>query len=120
MAKQKSKTEFAIIGLDRFGSAVALTLLERNYTVLGIDRNMRVVQDYADEITQTVSLDPTDEDALRAVDIGLYPTVICSMMSDFQARILCTIALKNLGVTRVICTAANEREKSILLKIGAD
>lgn len=120
MAKPNSQTEFAVIGLGRFGAAVALALMEHHYTVLGIDRNMRIVQELADELTQTVSLDSTDEDALKAVDIGMYPTVICAMTSDFQSRILCTLALKNLGVTRVICTATDEREKGILLKIGAD
>lgn len=120
MAKHNSQTELAVIGLGRFGAAVALTLMEHHYTVLGIDRNIRIVQDLADELTQTVSLDSTDEDALKAVDIGIYPTVICAMTGDLQSSILCTIALKNLGVKRVICTATNEREKSILLKIGAD
>lgn len=120
MAKRNTQTEFAVIGLGRFGTAVALTLMEHGYTVLGIDRNLRKVQDLADELTQTVALDSTDEDALKAVDIGLFHTVICAMSSDFQSRILCVIALKTLGVARVICTAADEREKTILLKIGAD
>lgn len=120
MAKRNTQTEFAVIGLGRFGAAVALTLMEHHYTVLGIDRNIHIVQDLADELTQTVSLDSTDEDALKAVDIGMYPAVICAMTGDFQSRILCTIALKNLGVKRVICTATDEREKSILMKIGAD
>lgn len=120
MAKQNGKSEFAVIGLGRFGSSVAITLVSRGYTVLGVDRNMRVVQDLADEITQTVGFDATDEDALQTVDIALYPTVIVAIGTDFQARLLTTLALKNLGVKRVICIASNEREKSILLKVGAD
>lgn len=120
MAKQTSKSEFAVIGLGRFGSSVANTLVERDFTVLGIDQNMRIVQDLADELTQTVSLDATDEDALRAVDIAFYPTVIVAIGEDFQSKLLTTIGLKSLGVKRVICTASDEREKNILLKIGAD
>jgi trk system potassium uptake protein TrkA len=120
MAKRQNNSEFAVIGLGRFGTSVARTLMERGFTVLGIDREMRVVQDLADEITQTVALDSTDEDALRAVDIALYPTVIVGIGEDFQSKLLTTLALKDLGVARVICTASNNREKMILLKIGAD
>ena len=120
MAKRENKSEYAVIGLGHFGSSVAHTLVERGLTVLGIDRNMRVVQDLADELTQTVSLDPTDEEALGAVDIGLFPTVVVAIDSDFQSKLLTTLALKGLNVKRVICTAASERERTILLKVGAD
>jgi trk system potassium uptake protein TrkA len=120
MAKRNEHNEFAVIGLGRFGTSVALTLVERGYTVLGIDSDMRVVQGLADEITQTVSLDATDEDALRSVDIQLYPTVIVSIGNDFESKLLATLALKSLGVQRVICIASNERERTVLLKLGAD
>jgi len=120
MAKHQNKSEFAVIGLGRFGASVAQTLTDRGFTVLGIDRNMRVVLELADEITQTVALDATDEDALRAVDIAIYRTVIVAIGADFQSKMLTTLALKSVGVKRLICTASNEREKVILLKIGAD
>ncbi|MCC7165900.1 MAG: TrkA family potassium uptake protein [Anaerolineae bacterium] len=120
MAHRQVNSEFAVIGLGRFGASVAKALTERGLTVLGIDLNMQIVQELADEITQTVALDATDQDALSAVDIGLYPIVIVSIGNDFEDKILTTLALKALGVQRVICSAANEREKMILLKIGAD
>ncbi len=120
MAKRKNNSEFAVIGLGRFGRSVAQTLVERGFDVLGIDREMRIVQELADEITQTVALDSTDEDALRAVDIAIYPTVIVGIGDDFQSKLLTTLALKSLGIKRVICSASNEREKLILHKVGAD
>jgi len=120
MARQNVKSEYAVIGLGRFGTSVARTLVERGFTVLGIDRDMRIVQELADEITQTVALDSTDEDALRAVDIALYPTVVIAIGADFQSKLLTTLAIKSIGTNRVICTASDEREKTILSKIGAD
>lgn len=120
MAKRRDNSEFAVIGLGRFGASVAQTLTERGNTVLGIDRNMQIVQELAEELTQTVALDATDEDALRAVDIALYPVVVVGIGEDFESKLLTTLALKSLGVKRIICTASNERERTILLKIGAD
>lgn len=120
MAKKQNKSEYAVIGLGRFGTSVARTLVERDATVLGIDRDIKRVQELADELTQTVAFDTTDEDALRAVDIALYAAVIVAIGDDFQSKLLTTLALKSVGVKRVICIASDERERSILLKVGAD
>jgi trk system potassium uptake protein TrkA len=113
-------SEFSVIGLGQFGVSVARTLTEHGYTVLGIDRNMGVVQEFVDDMSQTVALDSTDEDALRSVDITLFPVVVVAIDNDFHNKLLTTLALKSLGTKRVICTASDEQEKIILLKIGAD
>ena len=60
--KSKEK-EFAIIGLGRFGSSLARRLEALGHTVLGIDIDPHQVKDIADEITEAVILDATDEDA---------------------------------------------------------
>jgi len=120
MARRAAKPEFAVIGLGRFGRGVALTLVRRGFTVLGIDRDRAVTQDLADELTQTVALDSTDEEALAAVDITSFDTVIVGIGADFESSLLTTVALKSLGVRRVVCKALSERQQAILLKVGAD
>lgn len=112
--------EFAVIGLGRFGASLALTLMRNGYTVLGIDRDPEIVQRLADAITQTVALDSTDEEALRAVGVMSFDTVVVAIGTSFEANLLTTVALKSLGVRRVICKALTERQRDILLKIGAD
>ena len=79
MARRNARPEFAVIGLGRFGRGVGLTLVRRGFTVLGIDHDRQIVQDMADELTQTVALDSTDEDALRALDITSFDTVIVAI-----------------------------------------
>jgi len=120
MARRANKQEFAVIGLGRFGTAVARTLLARGHTVLGIDRNREVVQPLSDELTEALILDATDEDALRSVDIALYDAVVVAINEDFEDELLTTLTLKGLGVKRVVGVASDERQKTILLKIGAD
>lgn len=112
--------EFAVIGLGRFGSAVALNLLERGYTVLGIDRSPQIVQNLADRMTQIVALDSTNEDALRAVDIASFDTVVVAIGTHFENNLMTTVTLKGLGVRRVVCKAVSERQQQILLRVGAD
>lgn len=120
MPKKAKKPEFAVIGLGRFGTSLALTLVENGYVVLGIDRNRELVQSLADEITMTVALDATDEDALREVDISAYDTVVVAIGDDFESSILTTVTLKDLGVRQIVCKAQDERQSSVLLKVGAD
>ncbi len=112
--------EFAVIGLGRFGSAVALNLIERGYTVLGIDRSPEIVQSLADRMTQIVALDSTNEEALRAVDITSFDTVVVAIGTHFENNLMTTVTLKSMGVRRVVCKAVSERQQQILLKVGAD
>jgi len=99
---------------------MALTLARRGYSVLGIDESMDVVQRLSEELAHVVALDATNEDALRDVDIGSFDTVVVSMGEHFEDALLITASLKELGVANVIAKAVTERQRQILLKIGAD
>lgn len=120
MARNKPKQEFAVIGLGRFGSNLSLKLVERGHTVLGIDRNKELVQSLADELTQAVAMDSTDEDALRALDITAFDVVVVAIGSSLENNLMTTLALKNLGVRRIICKAQNQKQRVALLAIGAN
>lgn len=113
--------EYAVIGLGRFGSSVALTLIARGCSVLGIDRDPGIVQRLSNELTQTAALDTTDEEALRAIDIGSFRTVIVAIGTNFEANLLTLAALKQINsICTVICKATTVRQRDILLKVGAD
>lgn len=120
MARRNGKKEFAVIGLGRFGTSLALTLMERGFSVLGIDREPEIVQRLADQITQTVAMDATDEVALQAVDIASFDTAVVAIGNNFEGNLLTTAALKSLGVRNIVCKALTERQQAILLRIGAD
>jgi trk system potassium uptake protein TrkA len=120
MARRNGSSEFAVIGLGRFGSAVALNLIKRGFTVLGIDRDSGIVQNLADRMTQIVALDSTNEEALRAVGITSFDTVVVAIGTNFEANLMTTVTLKGMGVRHVVCKAVSERQQQILLRVGAD
>lgn len=120
MSRRLRDREFAIIGLGRFGSGVALTLEAHDYRVLGIDQNADIVQRLSDRITHVATLDATDEEALKVVDISSFDAVVVAIGDDFESNLLTTVALKSLGVRHVICKAPTRRQQQILLKVGAD
>lgn len=116
----KREAEFAVIGLGRFGSALARKLVLLGHTVLGIDSDPKQVEDIAAEIHDALILDASNEDALREADITAFDTVIVTIVDDFEASTLITISLKRLGVRRVIGVAHSDRHRDILLRLGAD
>ena len=120
MPRNNVTNEFAVIGLGRFGSSLARTLISRGAIVLGIDRSPEPVQELADELTQAAVLDSTNEAALREVDITSFKTVIVAIGSNFEANLLTTVALRELGIPNIICKALNSRQRDILLKVGAN
>lgn len=119
MVSRVPAREFAVIGLGRFGSSLAQRLVASGHTVLGIDSDDSIVQRYSHEITQAVALDSTDVEALREIDIATFPTVVVAIGSGFEASLLTTAALKEVGVGRIICKALHKTQKDILLKLGA-
>ena len=120
MARKNRRNEFAVIGLGRFGTSLARQLVQRGHTVLGIDRDRALVQSLADELTQVVAMDATDEDALRAVDISSFDVVVVAIGSSLENNLMTTLALKSLAVKRIVCKATSEKQRSVLLAIGAD
>ena len=120
MARKPVLREFAVIGLGRFGSSLALKLTALGHAVLGIDCNQPIVQALADQLSQTLAFDATEEDALATVGITDFETVIVAIASNFESNLMITVLLKELGVKHVICKASTERQQAILMRIGAD
>ncbi|WP_239618622.1 potassium channel family protein [Cohnella mopanensis] len=118
--KPHGKKQFAIIGLGRFGSSVAIYLAELGYEVLAVDDNAQRVQDVAHAVTHAVSADSTDEEAMNALGIRNFDVVVVAIGQDIQSSILTTLILKDLGVPYIIVKAQNELHGKVLNKIGAD
>lgn len=117
---RRKQSEFAVIGLGRFGSRLARRLSLLGHSVLGIDSDPAKVQDIADEISEAVILDATNEEALVEIDLGSFDTVIITLIDEFEACTLATLSAKQMGVDNVIAVAHSDRHREILQRLGAD
>jgi trk system potassium uptake protein TrkA len=81
---------------------------------------MDLVQRMRPVVTDAVQADATDIEALRGLDVASYDAVVVAIGTDFQSAILATMALKELGVGRVMAKAGTATEQQVLSKIGAD
>ena len=113
-------SEFVVIGLGRFGTAVATTLVENGRTVLAIDSDHDRVQALSGELPHVVQLDATNIDALRQAGVESFDTGLVCIGTDFENNLLATVLLRQLGVQRVIAKALTITQREILLKVGAD
>lgn len=110
--------QFAVIGLGRFGSTASRELMKMGHSVLGIDVNPRIIDKYADELTQAVIADVTDHATLHELGLNNYDVVLIAIGSDFQASLLCVVHLKSLGIEKIWVKATSSAEHLILTKMG--
>lgn len=111
---------YAVIGLGRFGSSIATTLYKEGNEVLAIDIDEASIEELKDQVSHTVIADSTDEEALKAIGIRNFDTVIVAIGDDIQASILTVLVLKELEIKQVVAKALNKRHAQVLYKIGAD
>jgi trk system potassium uptake protein TrkA len=108
-----------LIGLGRFGSAVALELTRRGIDVLAIDSSAQRVQSLTGRLTQVVTADCTDIDALRQLGVPDFYRAVVAIGSDIEASILVTSLLVELEIDDVWAKAISDHHGRILRRIGA-
>ncbi len=111
---------FLIVGLGRFGTAVACRLQELGHEVMVIDGEPEKVQRISDHVTYAVVGDARDEEVLESIGARNVDCAIVAIGEDLAANILVTLNLKSLDVKQVICKAKDDQQRRALEKIGAD
>ena len=114
------KRQYAVIGMGRFGTSVALTLVKAGQEVLVVDSDEERIQKVAEFFTHAVVLDTTDEASLSAVGIRNFDMVVVAIGHDVQASVLTTLLLKEMGVKHIVAKAASVLHGKMLDKVGAD
>ncbi|WJH32272.1 TrkA family potassium uptake protein [Paenibacillus aurantius] len=113
-------SQYAVIGLGRFGSSLAKELVELGYEVLGIDKNEEIVDEMDAYLTHTVVADSNDEEVLRSLGIRNFDCAVVAIGDDIQASILTAIILKDLGVKKVVGKALSALHGKVLERVGVD
>ena len=120
MAKNStSRGGIVVIGLGRFGGAVASSLVRLGHEVLAIDENADLVQRWSDKLTHVVQADSTDSDALRQLGIQDLRRGVVAIGTDIEASVLTVLALHELGVEEIWAKAITAKHGQILERTGA-
>lgn len=111
---------YMVIGLGRFGSALASQLCKLGAEVLAIDIRGDLVQQFSNEVTHAVVGDAQDKEVLRALGARNFDCAIIAIGDDLAASVLTTMNLKELGVPYIVCKAHDETHRRVLEKLGVD
>lgn len=112
--------QFAVLGLGRFGSALAKQLYSLDKEVLAVDIDEQRVAEVAEYVTHSMVVDCLDEQTMKQLDMASFDIVIVAIGNDMEASILATLICKELGVKYVVSKAQSVQHAKVLEKIGAD
>ena len=111
---------FLVIGLGRFGTNLALRLMDSGSEVMVIDTDEESVNRLAPHVTQAKIGDCMDEEVLRSLDPASFDFCFVCISDNFQSSLETTSLLKEMGAPMVISKADKDLHARLLLKIGAD
>lgn len=110
--------QIAVLGMGRFGSALARALAVQGHEVLAIDLHDIVVQRIAPDVSKAAIADITDERALRGLNVHeMDVAVVATAVLD--ASVLATMNLQALEVPLIYAKASSDRHATILRRVGA-
>ena len=111
---------FLVIGLGRFGTNLALRLMDSGNEVMVIDSDEEAVNHMAPHVTQAKIGDCMDEEVLRSLDPASFDFCFVCISENFQSSLEITSLLKEMGAPVVVSKADRSLHARLLLKIGAD
>lgn len=115
----KNKTTYGIIGLGRFGMALALELAKADADLLVIDRDEEKVREMR-EYTENAFVVPTlDRKTLGETGIQNCDIAVVCIGESMSTSILTTLHLVSMGIPSVIAKATSAEHGEILEKLGA-
>lgn len=107
-----------VVGLGRFGSSLSRELMEHGVEVLGIDADEKLVREHAAYLTEAVSADTTDAEALRQLGVDEVERVVVAIGSDLEDSILTASNLVELGIEDIWAKADSDAHARILRQLG--
>lgn len=108
-----------VIGLGRFGAAVAEQLVSMGREVLAVERSPALVQNFADRVTHAVAADATNIEALRQLGASDFSSAVVGVGTSIESSVLTTVNLVDLGVEHIWAKAITPAHGKILSRIGA-
>lgn len=116
--REVQRTGVMVIGLGRFGGALAATLTRLDRDVLAIERDPVLVQQWSGRLP-IVEADATNVDALEQAGVRDFPTAVVGVGTSLEASVLITANLVDLAVPQIWAKAVSAEHGRILRRIGA-
>ena len=117
MAKE---VKYGVIGLGRFGLAVAQSLIESGEDVIAVDVDESRLGLISDQTENVYIIGQITEDSLIEAGLDKCEVVIIGIGKNIEASLLAALHCIHLKVPRVIAKANSAEHAQILKMIGAE
>ena len=111
---------YAVLGLGRYGKAVAEELVNSGAEVLAVDIDQKNVNNAIETIPVCKCADITQPETMKRLGISNIDVVIVAIASSLEASVMAVTLCKEAGVKTVIVKCGNEMHQKILSRVGAD
>jgi trk system potassium uptake protein TrkA len=107
-----------VIGLGRFGSAVALELARLGTRVIAVERDNALAESYVNKVSRVVHADMAHANAIDLVRNADIKIAIVGIGSSIESSVLAAANLVDAGVPSILAKALSPEHKRILERIG--
>ena len=118
MPKQQGDGAVLVIGLGRFGSAIASTLDDLGREVLALEKDPDLVQRWSHRF-RIIEADATNADALEQVGAKDFTVAVVGVGTALESSVLVTANLVDIGMQQIWAKAISRSHGRILRRIGA-
>ncbi|MEO7130241.1 MAG: TrkA family potassium uptake protein [Dermatophilaceae bacterium] len=107
-----------VIGLGRFGSAVALELTRLGHRVIAVEKDNALAETYVNKVSRVVHADMAQASAVEMVMNAEPKIAIVGIGSSIESSVLAAANLVDAGVPSIWAKALSAEHKRILDRIG--
>ncbi len=111
---------YAVLGLGRYGRAVAQELVRNGAEVLAVDIDQDNVNRAIETIPVCKCADITEPEVIKRLGISNIDVVIVAMAGNLESSVMAVTLCKEAGVPMVIVKCGNEMHQKIFSRVGAD
>jgi trk system potassium uptake protein len=113
------KRPVLVLGLGRFGHAIAATLEELGTEVIGVDASAELIERYKDELSYVRQADVGDAEVLQQLGAADCSAAVIAVGENLEASALAVSALSEMGVPKIWAKALSHPEAKVLERLGA-
>ena len=118
--RKKNTTAYGIVGLGRFGEALARELAKSGAELLVIDRDEERIREMRELTENALVVNTLDKKTLAETGIQNCDIAIVCIGEHMESSILTTLNLVSLGIPSVISKATSPEHGEILTRLGAE
>jgi trk system potassium uptake protein TrkA len=108
-----------VIGLGRFGGALANELWESGCELIVVDKDPDAIDAFKAKAGAAFVADANDPGVLESVGAKDADVAVVTSGEDFEATVLAVSQLSQMGVKTIFARAASERQAHVLRAVGA-